>query len=262
MTAIKKIAAPASSKLAVTVVPAFTGKGAMKRAAAFGTIAGLSFSEDKSRSATIAAARTALGNNPSQLEVDAVKVQYMIGRVASRLPLNARGKARTDLELLAFAEDLIVRYAMPLDPAVKSPKKLHTSKIGYRTAEQHKVVRAANESCSQFLAELGLNKAKTQAEKNASKKTANAPSMAGSGKGKGKAVPPAHAELVTPRPMTPADYVQHMQTQLSALLAFDNKYAKLRPTTHGVFAEQLAALKQTANAAANDFALREAAAKK
>lgn len=240
-------------------VPAFTGKGKAARAAAFANIAHLSFTEATSRAASIDNMRAVLGSAPSEAEVKACKACWIIGRVAFRLPASKVPLVSTEAQRLARAEDLVLHYAAPAKEG-STPRKLRAGQKGRRSLPEQRIVRAAEEACSVFFAELGLSNAKTNAQRDASKaKATRAPSMAGSGKG--KAAAPSHAELVKPAaPLTQADYVQHMQTQLAALLAFDNKHAKLRPTTHNAFAEGLAALKQTANKAANAFAEREAAA--
>ena len=201
----------------------FTGKGAKARNEAFAKITPLSFAEDKSRAASVANMALVLGNAPSELEVKAGKVQWIIGRVASRLPANARPALRGDAALLTFAEQLVTRYAYPLK-AGSNGKTLKAGQLGRRTEAQHKVVRAAEEACSVFFAELGLSNAKTNAERDkqasAKAKTANAPSA--SGAGKGQLATPDHGALVTPSaPVSSDDYVQHMQTQLAALLAYD-----------------------------------------
>lgn len=241
--------------------PAFTGKGKAARAAAFANISHLSYAEATSRAESIANMRLVLGNAPSEAEVLASKSRWIIGRVAFRLPASKVPLVSTEAQRLARAEDLVLHYAAAPKEGT-TPRKLRAGQKGRRSAAEQKIVRAAEEACSVFFAELGLSNAKTNAQRDASKakrKLNQPPVMAGSGKG--KAAAPSHAELVKPAaPLTQADYVQHMQTQLAALLAFDNKHAKLRPTTHSAFAEGLAALKQTANKAANAFAEREAAA--
>jgi hypothetical protein len=202
--------------------------------------------------------RAVLGNSPSEGEVKLAKTEWIIGRVASRLPATARPKTCTDdATTLEFSRQLVTLYAAPPKEGVK-PKALRKGQLGRRTATQHKVVRAAEEAASVFLAELKLSNAKTNGERDAAKAT-RAPSMAGSGKGQSAA--PTEAEIAAkPQPVTSDDYVQHMQTQLSALCAFDAKHAKKRPTTHGAFAEALLALKQVANKAANEYAVRKATA--
>lgn len=248
----------ASNKLAA---PAFTGKGSKARALAFASISAIAFAEDTSRLASLSNMRTVLGNAPSADEVAAAKVRYVIGRVASRLPASKVPKVSTQGERLARAEDLVCFYAAPPKEGTTA-RALRKGQKGRRTVQEHKLVRAAEESASTFFAELGLTKASTNVTRHATKKGANAPSMAGSGKGKkgGKKGMTAPMIAAKPEPVDAKGYVQHMQTQLAALLAFDNKHAKVRPATHGAFAEALGALKQLANKAANDFAVREAAA--
>lgn len=245
-------------------VPAFTGKGKAARAAAFASISHLAFAEATSRAASIDNMRAVLGNAPSEAEVKACKSRWTIGRVAFRLPASKVPLVSTEAQRLARAEDLVQHYAAPAKEGAAA-RKLRAGQKGRRTIAEQKIVRAAEEACSVFFAELGLSNAKPtatrDAEAKAKAKATRAPSMAGSGKGKAAApVKPSHAELVKPAaPLTAADYVQHMQTQLSALLAFDNKHAKLRPVTHGQFAEKLAELRQVGNKAANAFAEKQAA---
>lgn len=241
--------------------PAFTGKGKAARAAAFANIAHLSFTEATSRAASIDNMRAVLGSAPSEAEVKACKARWIIGRVAFRLPASKVPLVSTEAQRLARAEDLVLHYAAPAKEG-STPRKLRAGQKGRRSLPEQRIVRAAEEACSVFFAELGLTNAQTNAQRDAKAatkaKATRAPSMAGSGKG--KATPPVHAELVKPAaPLTQADYVQHMQTQLAALLAFDNKHAKLRPVTHGEFAERLAELRQIGNRAANAFAERQAA---
>lgn len=243
-------------------VPAFAGKGKAARAAAFASIAHLAYGEAVSRAASIDNMRIVLGNAPSEAEVKASKSRWIIGRVAFRLPASKVPLVSTEAQRLARAEDLVLHYAAPAKEGAAA-RKLRAGQKGRRTAIEQRIVRAAEEACSVFFAELGLSNAKPTATRDAEKakaKATRAPSMAGSGKGKAAAPTPSHAELVKPAaPMTQADYVQHMQTQLSALLAFDNKHAKLRPVTHGQFAEKLGELRQLGNKAANAFAEKQAA---
>lgn len=239
--------------------PAFAGKGKAARIAAFDRIASFSYDEADSRTASLNNMRVVLGGAPSETELKAAKAQWIIGRVANRLPASKVPLVSTREQRLARASDLVQFYAKPATEG-KEARKLRAGQKGRRTAAEQRIVRAAEEACSVFFAELNLSTAQTNAQRNKAKAT-RAPSMAGSGKG-AKATPPSHAQLVKPEPAkTPADYVNHMQTQLAALLAYDNKHAKLRPVTHSAFAEALGSLKQLANAAANAFAEREAAAK-
>lgn len=245
-----------ATKSALKTTTTLTGK----RAIAFVQIAPLSYSEDKSRAASLANMRQVLGGSPSADEVKLAKTEWIIGRVASRLPVTARPKTCTDdATTLEFARQLVTQYAAPPKEGVKA-KALRKGQLGRRTATQHKVVRAAEEAASVFLAELNLSNAKTNAQRDAEKAT-RAPSMAGSGKGKAQPEAPSHTQLVKPAaPVSSDDYVQHYQTQLAALIAYDKAHASKRPTTHGAFAEALIALQKLATSAANDYAQRKAAA--
>lgn len=242
------------------VAPSFAGKGKAARSNAFAAIAPLSFDEALSRDKSLANMRVVLGNAPSEAEVKAAKAQWIVGRVASRLPASKVPLVGTPEQRMVRAADLVLHYAKPPTDG-KASRPLRAGQKGRRTAIEQRVVRAAEEACSVFFAELGLTTAKTNGERNAAKGKGAA--MAGSGKGKGKAAAPSHAQLVkAPAPINAAEYVNHMQSQLASLLAFDNKHAKLRPIMFNEVAEKLAALKQVANKAANDFQVREAAAKK
>lgn len=251
-----------NSKLAV---PAFTGKGSKARANAFAGISAIAFAEDVGRLASIANMRVVLGNAPSEAEVSAAKVRYVIGRVASRLPASKVPLVSTQEQRLARAEDLVCFFAAPPKEGTQ-PRKLRAGQKGRRTTQEQKLVRAAEESASTFFAELGLTNAATNAARasvKVAKKEANAPSMAGTGKGKkgGKAGAPASAPMIAlkPAPIDAKAYVQHLQTTLSQLVAFDDANAKVRPVTHGAVAEALRGLRTMANKAASEFALREAA---
>lgn len=206
----------------VTVKPApfAKGKGADKRNVSLLGVAPAAFIEGKSRADTLAVIRDALGNKPTDVQVNAVKAEYVIGRVAFRLFLSL-----PVVEGIAKARDIVLHFASPVKDGVAA-RKLRAGQKGRRTVEQHRAVRAAEEAWSQVKAEAcpAASNAATQKERNA-KKATRAPSMAGSGKG--KATPPTHAELI--KPLTAADTVQHVATQAASLLAFANKNAKLLP---------------------------------
>lgn len=235
------------ARATVSTVSALTGK----RLAAFASIASLSFAEDKGRAASLANMRVVLGSSPSMDETKAAKRQWIVGRVASRLPAACLPRGcKTDEARLAFALSLVTEYAKP---AVEGSKaKLRKGQKGYRTASQQRFVRAAEEACSVFFAELGLSNAQTTAQRDAAKAT-RAPSMAGSGKGK-----PSHAELVKPEaPHTEETAINHLMTQGALLLQFTNKNAKLIPTAVGMAVQQF---KSALNKAANEAAEARAAA--
>lgn len=253
-TAANNIAKPATAF-------AFTGKGRQARLNASLQIAPLAFAEDTSRTASLTNMRLVLGLRPSEALVKAAKVQWIIGRVASRLPVNElpRGKT-TPADRLAHATSVVTLMARAPAEGV-TPAKLRKGQIGRRTAMQQRVTRAAEEACSLFFAELGLTNARTQKEKaqRAAGKSSRAPSMAGSGKGKAaKPVPPSHSELVQkPAPLTVSEAVTYLVQQSSAMQAFANKHAALLPTDAGL---AVAAFRKAMLAAANAHETRKAIA--
>ena len=249
-TIARKPAAPAKaspiSKLGAT------------RKAAFMAIAPNAFSEAQSRATSIANLKVALGNGPNADTIAAARIEWIIGRATFRMPPVEFGRTASadTMAKLLFVRDRVENYAAPVKEGAKA-KKLRAGQTGRRTAMQHRIIRNAEEAWSQVLAELGLNAAKTQSERNAAKKTA-APSMAGSGKGKAKAATPSHASLVAaPKPLNRAEACQYVVTQAATLLAFANKNAKLLPTDFGT---AINAFKAAINKAANEQAVRDAAA--
>ena len=240
------------------------GRGKAERERAYANIAPLSFVENISRAESVANLRKALGTAPSVDELKAAQIEWTIGRVASRLPASELPKDCTASNAkLQHVRKLVLQYAAP---AKSAKAKLRAGKIGYRSEGQHKAIRAADEAWSMIKAEIGLGTAKTQKEKDVQKKTraTNANPVRGASKGDAKPSPesvPTHAELVKPAaPVSSDDYVRHMSSQLAALVAYDQKHARKRPTTHGKFAELLMALKQETNAAANAYEVRKAEA--
>ncbi len=229
-----------------------------KRAIALASVSALAYAEDNSRTASLANMRTYLGTSPSEADVKIGKRRWVIGRVANRLPVSELPKGKTSAEdRIAFAEELVTLRAAPPKEGTKA-KALRKGQTGRRTNVQQRIVRAAEEACSVFFAELGHSNAKPTAQRDADKRTRGASASQVAAKDAAK---PTHSELVQPAaPVSSDDYVQHMQTQLAALLAYDNKHAKKRPTTHGQFAELLGKLKIVANEAANAYQLRKAKA--
>lgn len=241
-----------------------TGKGKTARVMAFCSISALSFIESQSRSDSIANLKVALGTAPSTDLLAMAQQEWTIGRVADRLPVSEYPKGADENTRLEFARKLVTLFIAPAAEGAKA-RKLPKGKTGRRTVVQHKVCRAADEAWSQVKAELGLGGAQTQTERKSAakaKRSTNANPVRGDGKGDAKgATKPEHKELVQPTaPVTSDDYVQHMQTQLSSLMGYDQRNAKKRPTTHGEFAELLGKLRQVANAAANKYEERKAAA--
>lgn len=253
MTTLTKGRAKASSAATID----FAGRGRAKRMGAFMRIAPLAFAETVSRAETIANLSVVLGASPSEAEQQAARNQWVIGRVAARVPAGMLPKGKTsDEDRIAFANDRVLFRAAPAKPGTKE-RKLRAHQTGRRSPTEHKLIRAAEEAWSLVKAELGIGNARTLAEK-----TTRQAAARGSTK-RGKAEPATLSQLATPpAPVSSDDYVNHMQTQIAALVAYDSKHARKRPTTHGAFAEQLQALRQTGNKAANDYQVRKAAAEK
>lgn len=241
-------------RIAATPVIVLKGKGKAAREMAYMQIAPAAMIETQSRGDLIGYLRTALGHSPSESETKTAQTETIIGRVAARLPASEFPKGTNDDDArLIFARDLVLFYAAPAQEG-KTARKLRTGQKGRRTVTQHKVIRAADEYWSQIKAELGIGKAKTQAEKNAGRvsRSTNANPVRGDGKG-GK---PSHSELVTPsKPLTADDACAYVTTQAATLLAFANKNAKLLPTDFGA---AIQAFKSAVNKAANEYALTKA----
>ena len=121
----------------------FAGKGMAARSTALLTIAALSFSEESTRAAALNAARKALGNAPTEAQVAATRLEYMVGRVAARLPVAELPRGKTsEGDRLEHARALIVSYAAPVKAGAKA-YKLRKGMLGYRTELQHRIIRAA-----------------------------------------------------------------------------------------------------------------------
>lgn len=230
MTASKTAARTViSDKSAALIQPAkpfaFKGKGATLRTTALQGVASLAYTEGKTRAETITQLRLALGKAPSPVEVGAVQLEYMVGRVAFKVA----DTAKTIAEQIAFARQIITQYAAPAKDGAKA-NKLRKGQIGRRTPAQHAAVRAAESAWSLLKADIGLSEAKGMAQKK------RAPSMAGSGKGKKGGAAPTHGELIksTATPPKNAKEACDMIMQLaSSLLAYSNKHAALVPTAYG-----------------------------
>lgn len=247
MTVISKARASTANTALITL----KGKGKAQREQAYMKIAPLSFVENLSRVETITNLRVALGASPSETEQATARNEWIIGRVASRLPAGEFPNGTADsIDKLEHARDLVLFYAAPVKEGTKA-RKLRASQKGRRSAVQQRVVRAAEEAWSQVKAELGHGAAQTQKERNA-KKATRAPAMAGS-TARGKGTTPEHSQLIkAPAPLTEADAVQHIVTQGASLLAFANKNAKLVPTDIGT---AVRAFKRAIDKAASEFQL-------
>lgn len=216
-------------------------KGFEARDRAFRDIQVHAFSEGVSRSALIAAIRKALGKAPTTQALEIAQREFVIGRVAARLPEGEYPKAGMDtVARLDHVRELVMHYAMPIKDGQRDTGL--RGKKGRRSIAQHKAIRAAAEAWSQVKAEIApeQSNAKTQAQKNAQKAAAvKNGASAGSGRGKkGNATTPTptltHPELVkAPSEMTPVEARAHVVTQAASLLSFANKYAGQLPTDFG-----------------------------
>lgn len=245
------------ARAAASTIVALKGRGKASREQAYLKIAPLSFVENVSRVETIANMRVALGVSPGVDELKAAQVEYVIGRVAARLPASEFPRAVADsADKLEFARDIVTKYAAPAVEGKKA-RKLRAGQLGRRSPVQHKVTRAAEEAWSQVNAELGHGTAKTQAEKNKAKRSTNTNPVRGDDKSKVAA--PTHSELIkAPKPTDATEACRFVETQAATLLAFCNKHAKFLPTDYGMAVN---AFKTAINKAANERAVREAATK-
>lgn len=234
MAVIAKSNAP---KAAVIAAPfAFKGRNAMIRNTALAGVAALAYAEGQSRADMVSRLKLTLGNKPTADEVAAVARQYVIGRTAQKLASATPDKSVADM--LAFALDLVTRYAAPLKDGVKA-KKLRAGQLGRRSPEQHRAIRASEEAWSQLKAEVvpTLSNAKTQAEKNAAKRGTNNTPARGEDKAKPQTAGTGvtHSELVKPdgKPMDRKSATEYYVGMAATLLAFNNKHAKVSTTGFG-----------------------------
>lgn len=215
---------------------AFKGRNATIRTTALAGIASLAYMEGQSRADTIAQLRIVLGAKPSEDEVKAAALQYVVGRTAQRLSSEAAYKGFSVADLIARALQLVTVYAYPLQDGVKETK-LRKGKIGRRTPSEHRAIRAAEEAWSQAKAEVVPNQptASTQKERNAKRSTKNTPVRGTKGKGKGAASGLTHSELVKPdgKPHDRESATQYIEAMAATLLAFCNKHAKVVPLDYG-----------------------------
>lgn len=238
-----------------------TGKGKAAREAAFVAIAVDSYMADTSRVALVATLNAALGNAPTDEQVEVAKREYVIGRVASRLPAGEfpKGTAQA-FDKLEHARKLVCDYQAPTTAKAGKVPSLRKGKLGWRSAVQQRVIRNAEESWSQVKADLGHGAATPDRVK-AKAKATRAPQMAGStAKGnasQAKAATPDHSQLVkAPAPMTTDDVDAYLSQQSRMLADFVKKNAKLLPTSdHGKAVE---AFRSAMIAAGNAYQLVKA----
>ena len=212
----------------------FTGRDKATRTEALLGVAPLAFAESVSRVDLIRTVGAALGKKPSDAALNAARTEFVIGRVAARLPASEFPKANlSPADKLAHVRNVVCFYAMPLKDGVKA-RPLTAKHKGRRSPAQHKAIMAATEAWSQVKAELNLGAAQTQAQRNAQKKRGARPE----GNAKVQAAAAATPELsaaaqLLKADMTQAEVVSHVVTQAAALLSFANKHAKKLPADFG-----------------------------
>jgi hypothetical protein len=238
----------------VIALPAIAGKGASARLAACKDIATQAYAAESGKASFVAMLTLVLGVAPSDELTAFARLETIIGVAAMRMPnKEVPSTLESVADRLAFIRDLVLNYQAPSKAVSGKVPALRKGKSGWRSAIQQRIIRNAEDRASKYLAETGAGEAKSEATKNA-EKAKRAAQMPGEG---GESVP-NHTQLVAPeKAVDAADYVSHMQLQLSALLAYDNKNAGVRPITHSAFADALVALRTLGNAAANEFALSQ-----
>lgn len=266
-----------------TLVPLKGRSNAIKqRNVAFGKIAELSLAENMSRAASVENMQLALGDTPTVTDLQAAKVQWLSGRIAARLPVTEfpSGMEVSAAGTMAFAFDLLTRYAMApkkkADGTFPKQRPLRHGQLGYRSQVQQRIVGNAEEAWSVFIAECGHGAAQTNSQRGKNKRKPRPGSNAADVDKSVTTTPndgenmPKGGSGTTTQPqasagaasgvkhMTPDIFAQHMVDQLSSLLAFDNKYAKVRPVEFFDFAQKLAELKTAVNGAMNKYGERKA----
>lgn len=211
----------------------FTGKEAAARNDAMLQTAYFAFSSETARSAMIDCMREALGAKPTPAQIDAIRIEFVIGRVAARLPAALWGPEIKVDDKLAYARKVVCFFAAPPKEGAKA-NKLRAGQLGRRNAAEHKLVRAADEAWSQVKAEIGIGAAKVQkvAKKQTRAASRNAPKVPA------PKVPaptaPTHSELVKPEGIKTADDAASYIVNMSHTLAmFALKHAKIINTDMG-----------------------------
>lgn len=225
------------------------------RTIALASVAAISMSEALTRQQVVQACAKALGKTPSVNEIEAVRIEYIIGKVAMKM------KGKDSDARLQRARIICTQYASA-PVAGQAVRKLRAGQLGRRSPDEQKAFNAARSAFSLVLAETGVGEAKTIAEKNATQKVAaGRPKGKGAGKSTAKRVPKDIASAMvamttSPAKMTRDMATQHIATQAAALLAFCNKHAAMVPLS---FSEPVNAFKTAINKAMNAEQERNAA---
>ncbi len=233
MTATSTARKPAAAQ-PQSIEPTFKGVNAMARKQAFYGIAPNSYSEGTSRAAGLANFAVALGAVPKGYDIKkpsdahaaftvtlaASKVEWIAGRATSRMPAGEFPKDCEDaIAKIDHVRMLVLNYAAPDAATLKG-------KAGKRSVIQHKVIRAAEQAASVFLAELNLSTAAKQSETDKKKRSTRAKAKRGNA--------PSHAELVSAdKPKTADDAHAFLDRQSIMLADYAKKNASLICTDYG-----------------------------
>lgn len=186
---------------------------------AFNSIAALAFIEGNSRAAVISAVKVALGRafkygvevpkaTKAGKALSAVRTQYIAGRMASSLGFKA-DKIDEAIAIIGYAN-------------AAGTGELKKGQTARRTPVQERAYAAAREYWSKLLADLGIGKAKTTADKN---KAARAPRMTTTTEA--KEAPKVDNSAKTEKPKTKEQTAAHIEHMASTLLAYVNAHAKI-----------------------------------
>lgn len=238
--------ASATAKPNTAAEPKFKGVNADARRTAFFGIAPNSYSEGISRAAGLANFSTAIGKAPNGFDVSkkeqtivshaafadtlaAAKVEWLAGRATARMPAGEFPKDCEDAIAKIDHVRKLVGYAAPDAKSIRNG--------GRRNVIQHKVIRAAEQALSVFLAELNLSTATKQSETDKKKRTRGA---SASKANQTKLVTPTHSELAqAPKPVTADDAHAFIDRQAIMLGDYCKKNAKLICTDYGAAIEAL-----------------------
>lgn len=198
-----------------------TVRNATPAVTALHSIAALAYVEGNSRANVLTAIRAALGKafkygvevpkaTKAGKALAAVRVQYIAGRMASSLGF----KPENIDDAIA-----IIGYAN-----ANGTGGLKKGQAARRSPVQERAYATAREYWSKVLADLGIGKAKTTADKN---KAARAPRPADTSKDNAPAV--TSQSDAPAKPKTREDVAAHIEAMASTLLAYVNKHAKLAP---------------------------------
>ncbi len=212
------------------------GVNADARKSAYWSIAPNAHAEGVSRATGLTNFRAALGTMPKGYDIakplttpahtaftvtlNASKVEWLAGRACSRMPAGEFPKdCEETIARIDHVRALILNYASPEAKSIKG-------KAGKRSVIQHKVIRAAEQALSVFLAELNLSTAAKQSETDKKKRSTRKSAARGN--------PPSHSALVAAdKPLTADDAHAFLDRQALMLADYCAKNAAKISTDYG-----------------------------